>query len=390
MLCVSLLCGGADRAWSQSTQVAPPSQPDPPEADAYVAAALAPFWNARQLREPLFFIQSDPAARPRASLLFKPEKIVSVTSASRETTYDGRDFAFDEATGTLYLPVGSRIPFKTMDTLYPLLTSGAPKIRGKRGDPARGIFWGEGALYHGLQVEVTYDCAPGQWAGYVPKFSGDALPRTMKKLTGREPVKVLLSGDSISEGYNASQFTKTRPGCPPFGELVALALQKHYGSPVTFENHAHGGWNAQRGLKQATDEKLGARQPDLVMIAFGMNDVFGRKPAAYQENIRGIMEAIRKDSPDTEFVLVASMLGNVEWGMPMEQFPLYRDALKELCGPGGVLADMTAVWEELLKRKSFYDLTGNGVNHPNDFGHCIYAQTILSLLVPAEPAAPQR
>jgi hypothetical protein len=35
----------------------------------------------------------------------------------------------------------------------------------------------------------------------------------------------------------------------------------------------------------------------------------------------------------------------------------------------------------LLKRKSFYDLTGNGVNHPNDFGHCVYAQTLLALLI---------
>ncbi len=80
------------------------------------------------------------------------------------------------------------------------------------------------------------------------------------------------------------------------------------------------------------------------------------------------MEAIRKDSPETEFVLVASMLGNAEWGMAMEQFPLYRDSLQELCGQGIVLADMTSIWEELLKRKTFYDLTGNGVNHPNDLG----------------------
>ena len=37
--------------------------------------------------------------------------------------------------------------------------------------------------------------------------------------------------------------------------------------------------------------------------------------------------------------------------------------------------------EALLKRKRFYDLTGNGVNHPNDFGHCVYAQSLLALLV---------
>ena len=140
---------------------------------------------------------------------------------------------------------------------------------------------------------------------------------------------------------------------------------------MNFTNHAVGGWTAAQGLKHAIDAKLGEQKPDLVIIAFGMNDVFARDAARYQKNIGGIMEAIRIESPETEFILVASMLGNEEWGMPMEQFALHRDALKELCGPGIVLADLTAMWEELLKHKSFYDLTGNGVNHPNDFGHAV-------------------
>jgi hypothetical protein len=42
---------------------------------------------------------------------------------------------------------------------------------------------------------------------------------------------------------------------------------------------------------------------------------------------------------------------------------------------------MTSLWADLLKRKAWHDLTGNGVNHPNDFGHRLYAQVILGLLV---------
>ena len=38
------------------------------------------------------------------------------------------------------------------------------------------------------------------------------------------------------------------------------------------------------------------------------------------------------------------------------------------------------MWRDLLRRKSVYDLTGNGVNHPNDFGHQVYADVIASLL----------
>jgi hypothetical protein len=47
-----------------------------------------------------------------------------------------------------------------------------------------------------------------------------------------------------------------------------------------------------------------------------------------------------------------------------------------------VLADMTTLWLELLERKNAYDLSGNGLNHPNDFGHRVYAQIILGLLAP--------
>jgi len=51
-----------------------------------------------------------------------------------------------------------------------------------------------------------------------------------------------------------------------------------------------------------------------------------------------------------------------------------------MCGAGAALADMTTLWRDLLARKSVHDLTGNGINHPNDFGHRLYAQVILGLL----------
>lgn len=55
--------------------------------------------------------------------------------------------------------------------------------------------------------------------------------------------------------------------------------------------------------------------------------------------------------------------------------------MSALCRPGIALADMTSVWEEFLRRKKDSDLTGNGVNHPNDFGHRVYAQVLSALLI---------
>ncbi len=353
-------------------------------SDRFVTSALTPFWNSSRIHEPLFFIQKDDTSRPSASLMFLPDKIFLVTGATGDTTYEsGRDYVYNRDTNSLSLPEGSHIPFTSQEQLYPLMTSDLPKIRRQQGDQTRGIFFDNAAGYHNLQVVVSYEYASGQWRGPVPTFAGDKLPRLMYKLRNQEDVRIVLCGDSISAGYNASKFTGAEPGCPAYGELVAFSLKKRFGSDVTFTNHAVGGWNAARGLQQVNEDRVGDQKPDLVIVAFGMNDVFSRDATTFQQHVKGLMTSIRERSPGTEFILVSSMLGNVEWGMPMEQFYLYRHALQELCGEGVVLADLTAIWEELLKRKTFYDLTGNGVNHPNDFGHRVYAQTILSLLVPA-------
>jgi lysophospholipase L1-like esterase len=364
------------------TAAEPKEKRNQSDVASFVSVALNPFWRASEIREPVFFIRTEESKPPVAKFLFIPTKVLSVTSATRDTTFDaGKDFEVDLHKGVIRVARGSRIPVKTQEEMYPLMTSNLPKIARHAGDGTRGIFFGEGSAYHQLQEEVHYTFKPGQWNGPVPEYAGDKLPRTVAKLRGKQPVNLMLCGDSISAGANATLVTNAPPGCPDYGRLVALALEKHFGSKVTFTNHAVGGWTSGNGLQHARDQHIGKASPNLVVIAFGMNDVFQRDAVAYQANVRGIMDAIRADAPDAEFILVASMLGNKEWGIPVEQFPLYREALAKLCGPGVVLADLTSMWEALLQRKSFYDLTGNGVNHPNDFGHTVYAQVILSLLM---------
>jgi lysophospholipase L1-like esterase len=371
----------ANTSWSADAKPPGAAADSSPQSE-FIDTALAPFWRATEIREPLFFIRGTHGEPPKCQLLFKPKEVLSVRSATREKTFEpGKDFKVDLATGTIELPAGSKIPVTTEEQLYPLMTSNLPKIARQGGDRTRGIFFGEGAVYHNLQVEVTYRFEPGQWKGPTPKYAGQSLPKTEAKLQAKEPITLMLCGDSISAGANASMLSHAPPNCPDYGKLTALALEHHFGSKVKFINHAVGGWTSGNGVQQAKDGHIGKEKPDLVIIAFGMNDVFQRSVATYEANIRALMEAIRADAPDAEFILVGSMLGNAEWGIPMEQFPIYRDALAKLCGPGVVLADMTSMWEALLKRKRFYDLTGNGVNHPNDFGHCVYAQSLLALLV---------
>ena len=75
------------------------------------------------------------------------------------------------------------------------------------------------------------------------------------------------------------------------------------------------------------------------------------------------------------------MTANPEWSHAAPAlYGQYADALRGLTGPGIALADVTTTWTAYLERKSVLALSGNGLNHPNDFGHRIYADVILAVV----------
>jgi len=91
-------------------------------------------------------------------------------------------------------------------------------------------------------------------------------------------------------------------------------------------------------------------EPDLVIVAYGMNDVGRRDPQWYREQTGAIVRRVQDRRPGADVLLVATMLGNDEWiHTPREMFDRYRDELAGLVGEGVALVDMTAVWESLLR-----------------------------------------
>lgn len=357
---------------------------EPTKLWAFSAAQLRPFWRFPTMEgESVLFIKSEADRRPRGSLLFEPTRILSVRSSSGEVTYkEGRDYVWKPSTKEIWLPSGSQIVFKTVQNLR--RPAGSQRHALTHRDGKGEILFGGGHEYHDMQTVVTYTYKLDAWAGVKPAFAGDQLPRTINKLKEKTPLTITLLGDSISTGCNASGWAKVAPFQPPYQDLLVMNLKATYGAKVTLKNFSVGGTDTAWGL--ATIGKVIDARPDLVILAFGMNDSARRPAREYQANIRSMVDAVRTAQPNAEFILVSPMLGNRDWTrLRHELFPQYRDALAELVRPGIVLADMTSIWTELLKHKRDWDLTGNGVNHPNDFGHRVYAQVLSALLIPTLP-----
>lgn len=329
----------------------------------------------------MLFIEPGSGEPATCSLLLPPHGPVLLESATGEVQYlHALDYLVDHATGLLTRTHESRIPMTTVAELRPSVDRDGSGFMHVRGEPSTFLLVDEEGFFHRRQATASYRFDRAHWRGWTPQFAGASMPRTIERLRSGQPLVMCIVGDSISEGYNASNVIGSAPFQPPYGVLVAAGLKDVYGSEVAVRNFAIAGWTSDDGLSSV--DAAAAEQPDLVLVAFGMNDAGYADPREYAANIQAIIAAIRRAAPHAEFVLVSSMLPNPAWHYPqLERFVAYRHALAGLCGPGISLADLTSLWSDLMIRKTPYDLTGNGINHPNDFGHRLYAHTILSLLV---------
>jgi lysophospholipase L1-like esterase len=342
------------------------------------ARDLKPFWKSETMvGESVLFLKETGAKEVSASLLFTPTKILSVKNSSGDTTYtEGKDYVVNPAAGTLVIPPDSTIPVKTEADVT--RADGTQMFRLTRRSGKGEILFGGQHEYQDMQVVVTYTHRKNEWKVPPAQFAAKVLPRTLRKLKKHQPVSMVLFGDSISTGCNASKWANTAPFQPFYGDLLVQQLETAYKSKITLTNFSKGGMTSGWGCQNI--QPVAAANADLVILAWGMND--GCPANEFIANLRKQIADVRKINPAAEIILVATMLPNGEWiAVNPERQIAYRDAMLGITEPGVAIANVTSVWEGLLKRKKHFGITGNGVNHPNDFGHRLYAQVLAALLI---------
>ena len=323
-------------------------------------------------------------------LQYVPQRILSVTDYALQTPFcEGSDYFVSDR--TLYLPQGSRIPWVKADVFEGNIPPPYRKrdtIEDEKSDVvqfAPGVLWTESALLHGNQICVTYLVKPEDTDSVPFGAYGAVAPRFTQKVKRGEAVKISVLGDSVAEGCSASGHFAYAPFQPDWTEMFARSLRAFAGCAVHTENFAVGGKDAQWGAEQKQIEDCARQKPDVLFLHFGINDSGRFDTDTFQKNIAKIYIGVKDVSPDTETVFIKAAMAN-----PLcyseQRFAEYWRTMDALAAaePDFYTVDMFGWSVALIRRKKYTDISGNGVNHPNDFASRLYTGTLIHTFIPPE------
>ncbi len=334
-----------------------------------------PFWEGNTVfDETVYPLENIDGSISDLPLMYNADQILAVRSYDLETHFtEGEDYICKN--GKLRILQSGKIPTVPFSEYYfEKEKDGACRPLKKGGFSLHS----EGVLFHRYQICVSYkhsDC----WKGPVPKKKGDLLPLLHKRLSEKTPIKAVFFGDSITWGANSSAKANAKPFIPRWADMFPGEIERNFKCPVETINTAVGGKTSLWG-KETVQEAVVFHHPDLVVIGFGMNDGTNQiSPEIYNKNIRYMIDEIRKDRPDSSIIILNCILPNREMlrycdGLQEAYTPVLQeieDDYKEIA-----FTDIMELHKYLLSRKKYADMTGNNINHVNDFLSRLYSQAL--------------
>lgn len=348
-----------------------------------------PFWKGNVVYNETVLLLDD-GTLISGKLLFAPIRVISVRDYSLKTTYsEGTDYVIDgnvirrtEGSSIPYLKAenltGQNIPspYRQVSSISNVLTDYV--LMGPNAVYTESPFW------YGSQISVSYVYDVTDLRSSVfPDYDGSTLANTMSLLNQHETLRITAIGDSVLEGCSSSAKFSHEPFMPNFMELSRQALADYYQTEVVLNNLSVGGKTSLWGSGSTVINDIVATNPDVVFIHFGINDNGnGASPNSFRDNIELLILSIREDLPGCEFVILNALAPNptVYDG---DRFVDYWEKMYALQNnhPGVKVIDVWGLSQQLLKVKKYEDLTGNGINHVNDYSARLYLMSIVSTFV---------
>jgi len=351
--------------------------------------------------------------RNEIELMYPVKDIVSVRSYDLQTYYvEGYDFEINAAGNLVILP-GSKIPMADWGiTVDPTTATNF----WESDDPSVGLTEFSDATCVSKAIVVTY-VHEDNWSGAVQKSVEDELD-VFEKLRNGENVHIVFYGDSMTSGWSASGgktdvYTAANDGttesaglnfapyAPNWMTMFIEGLKKEYpDATITWENLSLGGKDSAWGLANfgARFDLLSNKNVDLFLIGWGINDNgAGNTVNEFKANQQGIVDAVRAKCSDVSILFYGANCTNVDSKMYDKETLLgYENANKEIAAAtdNAAATNLTSIFMDIAERKEACDMLSNNLNHANDFGCRIYAQTMLAAMqkkytsTAATPAAP--
>ena len=347
---------------------------------------MTPFWKGDTVyHEAVTFIQSENGDL-EAPLFYKSDiKIISVYDMTLRKKYvEGEDYIYDD--GMLKLTENTRCPYYKYDECYPELQGDTALAMT---DKQHYTVYEDRNDMGGRQLAVTYTHSDS-YTGYVPEYKGDLLPKTVKRLKNKEKIKIVFYGDSITAGWGSSIRIPAPPSMPDYTVQFSAMMMRKLDVSVSWVNSAVGG----TGIDWAYDNvesKVNCENPDLVVIAFGMNDGGYTSAREWTDKLKQLTEKISASNPDCEFLLVSTMWANPEADGWNRLQPEFEEEMLKLETEGIAVVQVTSLHESVMNAKKrngvsgedilgYVDTSGNNVNHPNDFFTRLYAQALYATI----------
>lgn len=191
---------------------------------------------------------------------------------------------------------------------------------------------------------------------------------------GDRPLRVMLSGDSLSQGlYSSTKDTA-------FRSLVRAELEKH--GPVEWTGiHIPGAKVTDIASKESP-----AVHNDLSIVELGTNDSFRQVPVhEFAAQYAAYLDRLKAESPAVQFLCLGA------WNKRTETNMQYEQAIETTCEErGGKFAPLMDIHERAESAGPAGVNTWSGVSdagHPNDAGHRAIADLVLARLPNLVPAS---
>jgi lysophospholipase L1-like esterase len=204
----------------------------------------------------------------------------------------------------------------------------------------------------------------------VSLLSAAPLKTAQRLASGKEPVRIVCIGDSITGVYYHTGGLRAYP------EMLQIALQKiHPQAQVTVRNVGISGDTTTGGLKRLECDVL-AHKPHLVTVMFGMNDVVRTPVADFQNNLREIIRRCR--AIDAEVILCTQNSIVESPQRPGAKLAEFTQAIRDIAKAESLpVADCFAAFEAVHGKDSLeWNLLLSDPIHPNMAGHKLFAETI--------------